>query len=96
MTHLQKLKSIQYIEHEHNKQKEILLQQITNINTLYSKYNGDFLKELSNFIETYENRRKIKLGQLYDEISSELATKNEENSGISSIVSDIPRTQEAI
>lgn len=96
MTHLQKLKAIQDIEHEHNKQKEILLQQITTINTLYSKYNGDFLKELSNFIETYENNRKIKLGQLYDEISSELATKNEENSGISSTISDIPRTQEAI
>ena len=96
MTHLQKLKAIQDVEHEHNKQKEILLQQITTINTLYSKYNGDFLKELSNFIETYENNRKIKLGQLYDEISSELATKNEENSRISSIVSDISRTQEAI
>ena len=96
MTHLQKLKAIQDVEHEHNKQKEILLQQITTINTLYSKYNGDFLKELSNFIETYENNRKTKMGQLYDEISSELATKNEENSGISSTVSDIPRTQEAI
>ena len=43
MTHLQKLKAIQDVEHEHNKQKEILLQQITTINTLYSKYNGDFL-----------------------------------------------------
>ena len=96
MTHLQKLKAIQDVEHEHNKQKEILLQQITTINTLYSKYNGDFLKELSNFIETYENNRKTKMGQLYDEISSELATKNEENSRISSIVSDISRTQEAI
>ena len=96
MTHLQKLKAIQDVEHEHNKQKEILLQQITTINTLYSKYNGDFLKELSNFIETYENNRKTKMGQLYDEISSELATKNEENSGISSTISDIPRTQEAI
>lgn len=96
MTHLQKLKAIQDIENEHNIQKEILLQQITTINTLYSKYNGDFLKELSNFIETYEDNKKVKLGQLYNEISPKLAKKDEGDNRISPTISDISRTQEAI
>ena len=96
MTHLQKLKEIQEIEDQYNKQKELLLQQITDINTLYSKYNGDFLKELSQFTKNYEERRKIKLGQLFNEVSSNLENKNEENSGKSSIISNIPRTEEVI
>ena len=117
MTHLQKLKAIQDVENQHNIQKELLLEQITKINTLYSECNGSFLEKLSEFITEYannnnidfsrlilkqqitkenENRRKIKMGQLYDEISSELAIKNEENNRISSIVSNISRTQEAI
>jgi hypothetical protein len=96
MTHLQKIKAILAIENEYDKQKELLLQQITNINTLYSKYNGDFLGELSQFTKNYEERRKIKLGQLLTEVSSNLEEQNEENSGKSSIISDIPRTEEAI
>jgi hypothetical protein len=96
MTHLQKIKAILAIENEYDKQKELLLQQITNINTLYSKYNGDFLGELSQFTKDYEERRKIKLGQLFNEISSNLEEQNEENSGKSSIISDIPRAEEAI
>ena len=118
MTHLQKLKEIQNIENQHNIQKELLLEQITKINILYSECNGEFLEKLSDFIKKYaidnnidfiklklsqhpltkdyEERRKIKLGQLFNEISSNLEEQNEENSGKSSIISDIPRAEEAV
>jgi hypothetical protein len=95
MNYLDTLKQKKSIDTEYETQKE-LLQQITNINTLYSKYNGDFLKELSQFTKDYEERRKIKLGQLLTEISSNLEKQNEKNSGKSTIISDIPRTEEAI
>ena len=95
-TRIEKKEDNKPIENEYDKQKELLLQQITNINTLYSKYNGDFLGELSQFTKNYEERRKIKLGQLLTEVSSNLEEQNEENSGKSSIISDIPRTEEAI
>jgi hypothetical protein len=96
MNYLDTLKQKKSIDTEYETQKELLLQQITNINTLYSKYNGDFLGELSQFTKNYEERRKIKLGQLLTEVSSNLEEQNEENSGKSSIISDIPRTEEAI
>jgi hypothetical protein len=96
MNYLDTLKQKKSIDTEYETQKELLLQQITNINTLYSKYNGDFLKELSQFTKDYEERRKIKLGQLLTEISSNLEKQNEKNSGKSTIISDIPRTEEAI
>lgn len=96
MNYLDTLKQKKSIDIEYETQKELLLQQITNINTLYSKYNGDFLKELSQFTKDYEERRKTKLGQLFNEVSSNLENKNEENSGKSTIISDISRTQEVI
>ena len=79
MTHLQKIQQITNIEKEYNKQKELLSLEIMNITRLYSNYNGEFLKELSRFTKEYEDNRKVKLGQLYNEISPKLATKNEEN-----------------
>ena len=80
MNYLDTLKQKKSIDNEYETQKELLLQAITDINILYSKHNGKFLKTLQLFIKTYESyesRKQTKLGQLYDEISSELAIKNE-------------------
>ena len=79
MNYLDTLKQKKSIDTEYETQKELLLQAITDINILYSKHNGKFLKTLQLFIKTYENyesRKQIKLGQLLTEVSSNLEEQN--------------------